>query len=223
MVSSRKAKVTDCLNEATQRLGDSLRHTEDELTRNLLIASASAVSCVDGVNGDSPTELTRSDINGITSTLMTADAKTIMQNIDAEDKFGTAPVRDAFIALGHTNLIGDLDNVAGFIQKNQYPNDKANARSEWGSVGNLRFFLSSVASISPNASNNGNDIYNISVIGLEAYACIEQDGASAHFIYRSPIYDGPLAQNCTLGWTMSQVPVITNDMWVVNLQATLSS
>jgi hypothetical protein len=38
-----------------------------------------------------------------------------------EDKFGTAPVRDAYFAMCSTNLTGDLDNVSGFIQKNQYP------------------------------------------------------------------------------------------------------
>jgi hypothetical protein len=44
-----------------------------------------------------------------------------MDNIEGEDKFGTAPVRDAYFALTSTQMTGNLDNVAGFIQKNQYP------------------------------------------------------------------------------------------------------
>ena len=134
----------------------------------------------------------------------------------------TAPVRDAYLALCSTNLTADLNNVAGFIQKNQYPSPMNVARAEWGSIGNLRFFTSSIGSVSANASLNGADIYNIFCVALEAYAIVEQDGYSAQFIYRPPIFDGPLAQNCSVGWKMSQVPVITNDLWVVNLQATLS-
>ena len=39
------------LNEATKRLGVSLRQTEDELTRNMLAATASFLNCVGGTNG----------------------------------------------------------------------------------------------------------------------------------------------------------------------------
>ncbi len=39
------------LNEATQRLGVSLRQTEDEITRNMLQSTASFINCVAGANG----------------------------------------------------------------------------------------------------------------------------------------------------------------------------
>jgi len=53
------------------------------------------------------------------------------------------------------------------------------------------------------------------------YACIEQDGYSASFIYRPPIYSGPLALNASVGYKFAEVPRITNDLWVINLRATL--
>lgn len=96
-------------------------------------------------------------------------------------------------------------------------------RSEWGAIGNLRFLVSSVGSISPNASALGADVFNIFCVGMEAYACIQQDGYSASFIYRPPIYDGPLALNASVGWKFAEVPRITNDQWVINLRATLAS
>ena len=43
-----------------------------------------------------------------------------MTGIEGENRFGTAPVRDAYFGLGHTDLIGQLDNVSGFIQKWNY-------------------------------------------------------------------------------------------------------
>jgi len=215
-------KVTEMvLNEAAKRLGVSLRQTEDQLTRDMLAATAGFINCTDGVNGDNPTEITRSDVDEVVRTLLSNDAYTIMDNIEGDDKFGTAPVRDAYFALCSTQLTGDLDNVSGFIQKNQYPAPMNALRSEWGAIGNLRFLVSSIGSVTELASNYGNDVYNIFCVGMEAYACIEQDGYSASFIYRPPIYDGPLALNASVGYKFAEVPRITNDLWVINLRATL--
>jgi len=211
------------LNEAAQRLGVSLRQTEDELTRNMLASTASFINATGGTNGDNPTEITRSDVDEIIRTLADNNAYTIADNIEGEDKFGTAPVRDAYFALGSTQLIGDLENVNGFIAKAQYPSPMHALREEWGSVSNLRFLISSIGSVSPGASNLGADVFNIFCVGMEAYAVVEQDGYSAQFIYRPPIYDGPLALNASVGYKFAQVPRITNDAWVLNLRATLTS
>lgn len=211
------------LNEAAQRLGVSLRQTEDELTRNMLASTASSINCVGGTNGDNPTNITRSDVDTVIRTLADNNSYTIAEHIEGEDRFGTAPVRDAYFALGSTNLIGDLEAVQGFIAKAQYPNQMHTLRPEWGSVSNLRFLLSSIGSVTPNASGLGNDVYNIFCVGMEAYAVVEQDGYSAQFIYRPPIYDGPLAMNASVGYKFAQVPRITNDAWVINLRATLTS
>jgi N4-gp56 family major capsid protein len=180
------------------------------------------INCVGGFNGDNPTEITRSDIDEVVRQLLTNNAYTIMDNIEGENKFGTAPVRDAYFALTSTNLTGNLDNVAGFIQKNQYPSPMNALRSEWGAVGNLRFLISSIGSFTANSSNLGANVYNIFCVGMEAYASIEQDGYSASFIYRPPIYDGPLALNASVGYKFAEVPRICNDLWIINLRATLA-
>ena len=203
-------------------MGVALRQTEDQLTRDMLASTAAFINCVGGVNGDSPTEITRTDVDDIVRALLGANAYTITDNIEGADKFATAPVRDAYFALCSTQLTGDLDNVAGFIQKNQYPSPMNALESEWGAVGNLRFLVSSIGSVTQNASLGGNDVYNIFCVGMEAYACINQDGYSATFIYRPPIYDGPLALNASVGYKFAEVPRILNDEWVLNLRATLA-
>lgn len=223
-------KVTDCtlqnqdpvLNECAARLGVSLRQTEDQLTRDMLASTAAFINCTAGVNGDNPTELTRSDVDDVVRALLGNNAYTILDNIEGEDKFGTAPVRDAYFALCHTDLTKDMDSVDGFIQKNQYPSPMNALRSEWGAIGNLRFLVSSIGSITANASNLGANVYNIFCVGMEAYACVEQDGYSAQFIYRPPIYDGPLALNASVGYKFAEVPRILNDLWILNLRCTLS-
>jgi len=209
------------LNECAARLGVSLRQTEDQLTRDMLAATASFINCTGGVNGDNPTEMTRADTDAVVRTLLNNNAYTVMDNIEGDDKFGTAPVRDAYFGLCSTQLTGNLDGVAGFIHKNQYPSPMNALRSEWGSIGSLRFLVSSMGSINANASNLGANVFNIFCVGMEAYACIEQDGYSASFIYRPPIYDGPLALNASVGYKFAEVPRVTNDLWVINLRATL--
>lgn len=188
----------------------------------MLASTASFINCTGGVNGDNPTEITRSDVDTIVRSLLSNNAYTILDNIEGQDKFGTAPVRDAYFALTSTQLTGNLDAVNGFIHKNQYPAPMNALQSEWGAIGNLRFLVSSIGSVTPNASSLGADVYNIFCVGMEAYACIEQDGYSASFIYRPPIYDGPLALNASVGYKFAEVPRITNDLWVLNLRATLA-
>ena len=210
------------LNEAAQRLGVSLRQTEDQLTRDMLASTAAFINCVNGVDGDNPTEITRSDIDVVVRTLRGNNAYSYLTGVEGENRFGTAPVRDAYFGLGHTDLIGQLDNVNGFIQKWNYPNQQSTLDPEWGTVANIRFLLSSIGSITPNASMLGANVYSVFCCGRESFAAIEQDGYSAQFIYRPPIYDGPLALNCSVGYKFAEVPRILNDSWLLNLRCTLA-
>jgi len=109
------------LNSFAELLGLSLRMTEDQLCRDMMAATASSYNCTGGANGDLPTNLSVSDFDEVTSTLLTNDAWMILDSQEGENKFGTGPVRDAFLALGHTKLSKDLNNLAGFLPKWNYP------------------------------------------------------------------------------------------------------
>ena len=209
------------LNEAAARLGQSLRETEDQLVRDMLTATASFVNCVGGTNADNPTEIVRSDADGIVAALQNNNAEFVGNMIEGEDKFGTGPVRDAYFGMCHTDMIGQLENVGGFINKAQYPSQMNTMVSEWGSIGNIRFLLSSRGSITSNASLLGADVYNISITGQEAYTCIDLNGATAKFIYHPPGWgDDPCELRQTAGYRFAQVPRITNDAWIINLRCT---
>jgi N4-gp56 family major capsid protein len=210
------------LNEAAQRLGVSLKQTDDQLMRDMLAATASFINCVNGTDGDFPTEISRSDIDITIRALVGANAHTISENIEGADMFGTGPIRDAYFMYSSTDIIPDLERVTGFIPKAQYPSPMHALQAEWGSVSNLRMLVTSVGSTTPQASTLGNTVYNNFCLGLEAYAAIEQDGYSAQFLYRPPIYDSPLALNASVGWKMANARVITQDTWVINLRSTIS-
>lgn len=184
---------------------------------------APPINCTSGTNGDNPTNISPLDCSKAVRLLRTANAQFIMDMIEGELKFGTAPVRTAFFGLGHTNLSADLDQMFGFINVANYANQSNLLQSEWGTIRNLRFLLSSVGSVSVGASANGQDIYNIFIPGQESYDMVDLDGYSAQFIYAPPEIASPrLHLYQTAGWKMAQVFNITNTSWIVNLRCTLA-
>ncbi len=199
-----------------------MRQTEDSLIRNLLQASAGFVNCVNGVNGDSPTELTLPDIQNVIRILQNNSAETLMNNIDAEDRFGTGPIRWAYLAMMHTNVIPNLEAVDNFLHASQYPSTQKVIQSEWGNVNNIRFLVSPIAAVVTNSSMLGADVYQITVVANEAYGIVKQDGYTNSFVYRPPIFSDPLAQNSSAGWKMATCPVLFNDQFALNLNCTVS-
>jgi len=96
-------------------------------------------------------------------------------------------------------------------------------QAEWGIMRNIRFLLSSLGSITPNASANLQDVYNIFIPGQESYDMVDLDGYSLQFIYAPPEIASPqLRLYQTAGWKMAQVFNITNTSWIINLRCTLA-
>lgn len=62
--------------------------TEDQLTRDALAASATQYTCTGGSNGDSPTNLSVSDISEVTIGLLGNDAWMILDREIGEERFG---------------------------------------------------------------------------------------------------------------------------------------
>lgn len=189
----------------------------------MLLATSSFVNCTGGVNADNPTEVVRSDVDAVVATLQGNDGEFISNMIEGEDKFGTGPVRDCYVGMASTSLIGQLENVAGFINKAQYPSQKNTLPSEWGSCGNIRFFLSSRGSVTTAGSLLGADVFNIFISAQEAYCTVELNGATVQFIYHGEGHgDDACNLRQTAGWRMAMATRITQDAWITNLRCTLA-
>ena len=208
------------LTKFTALLGQWMREKEDLLMRDLYASSVSYINCVGGLNADQPSEITRNNINNIERLLLGNDARTMLEGIDADLKFGTAPTRDSFIALCSTDLTPDLQNVQGVLLKNAYPHQEGLRPEEYCSVSRFRFFVSSKANKIPGASLLGNTVYTIPMYGLEAAAKVEQNGYSATLGYRPPYVVSSVAQNSQLYAKFAIARAITNQNWVSGLNAT---
>lgn len=210
------------LTKFTALCGQWLREKEDLLMRDLLSSSVSYLNATGGVNGDQPSEITRKDINNIERILLNNDSRTMLEGIDADLKFGTAPTRDAFIALANTNITSDLQNVSGVLLKNAYPDQVGLRPEEYCSVSRFRFFVSSRAAAIPGASLLGATVYTIPMYGLEAFAKVEQNNYTALLGYRPPFVVSSVAQNSQLYAKFGIARAITNQNWISGLNVTRS-
>lgn len=204
----------------TSLLGQWMREKEDLLMRDLFASSITYIGCIGGLNADSPSSLSRNDINNIETILLNNDARTMLESINAQDKFSTGPTRDAFIALASTALTQDLQNVQGVQLKNAYPSQEGLRPEEYCAVSRFRFFVSSKAAKQPGASMLGRTIYTIPMYGVEAAAKIEQNQYTAVIGSRPAWVVSNVAQNSGLYARFAIARAITNQNWASGLKCT---
>lgn len=224
IVLTRQVTITNedpVLNSAAARLGQALRETQDAVVRDELEATASVINCVGGTNGDLPTEMSLSDVDDVVTVLQNNSAEYITNIVEADLKFGTAPIGDSYGCMLTTRMIPVLNNIQSFTRKFQYPNIDQTLAVEWGGVNNVRFFISEQGSVTPTASLLGSDIANCFVAAKEAYKVVWQSGGKARFIYLPPGYNNdPCMLRHTAGCSFYQGQCITNDLWLQNLRST---
>lgn len=208
------------LTKFTALCGQWLREKEDLLMRDLYASSVSYINATGGTNADQPANISLSDCNNIESILLGNDARTMLESIDAADKFATAPTRDAFIALASTDLTPSLQRVQGVLLKNAYPHQEGLRPEEYCSISRFRFFVSSKANKIPGASLKGNTVYTVPMYGLEAAAKIEQNNYTAILGYRPPYVVSSVAQNSQLYAKFAIARAITNQNWISGLNCT---
>ena len=209
------------LNEGSKLLAQNLAQTMDEVTRDVLASTTSVLQCANGINGNTPTELTKADVDAATKTLLGNDAEMISEVVTGSVNFATAPVRPAFWAYIHTDLLDDLEAVANFNNTANYSQQGTVLDSEWGSTGNVRWLYTSAGSVSAAAT----PVYNNFIVGKEAYAVVHLKSETGDF-YIEPLGSGgsadPLHQRGSIGWQHPFVARILNDSFMLNLMATHS-
>lgn len=209
------------LNEANDILGEQAGQTFDEICRDILVASASLTQASNGDNGETPTEMNGDDLYTIYKTLRGNNAKFMTPLIPAGTGVGTSPIRKAYWAIIHTDLLDDLEACSGFKDVANYSAQKGVAEDEEGSVKNIRFLSSSEAH--KNTSDSP-DTYKIPIIAKNAYGITKLEGEGLRMIYHdAKIAGGPLEVASSTGWKGWFVARILNDAFIHCLEVTHSS
>lgn len=210
------------LTETNELLGEQMGKTRDVLVRDILAACASSTDASNGSNGNTPTEIHRTDVDAVVKTLLNSDADMITMVKSASTGVGTSPIRPAFIGLMNTNLIDDLEAVTGFISTTNYPSQDKVMQAEWGSTGNVRWLTSTQAHRDTVSSPNE---YKLMILGQNAYGVTSIEAGVAKSIVKAFGSSGtadPLNQRATAGWKMPFVARILNDSFMHILNVTHS-
>lgn len=131
-----------------------------ELLCDLIVTTVPQFNCTGGVNSDSPTEITSTDIKEVISFL------TLKRQEHQDTKDCAVKVMSSFFALCPRVLVGDLKKVYGFIPRDAYSQQEGHAcqgisKLEIGCVGNLRFLVTDLALVSTTKSFNEKEVYNV--------------------------------------------------------------
>ncbi|MCA9367297.1 N4-gp56 family major capsid protein [Candidatus Kaiserbacteria bacterium] len=220
------------LRDANVLCGEQAGETVEMLTwsvirggTNVHYANGSARS---GVN----TKISLAKQRAITRDLKTNRGKKITSMVSASPNYATEPVDAAYIALGHTDLEGDIRDLPGFVPTEKYGSMKA-LPYEIGKVEDVRYVLTPVltpllgaGSVTRNGMTSDGgvnvDVYPIVYIAKESYGVVPLKGKNA--ITPSVINpdtktkDDPLGQRGYVGWKTYFEAVILNEKWLARLE-----
>ena len=206
------------LNEATKVLSLQLGLTIDTLIRDMMVSTASTIQCTNGVNGNTPTEITDADIQNAVIALRQGNARLMTNPLPGELKIGTAPVRSSYWGFMSVDMQADLEAVSSFISVANYPNPMNALEAEWGTTRNVRWLLNT------NGYSTSAGVYSSFLLGQEAYGVVRLGAKEAEFIVKPLGASGtadPLNQRGTVGYKYPFATRILNDNWITNLQSTL--
>lgn len=204
---------------AGEKLGFQAGQTRDEIVRDIIAACASSSNASNGSNGGTPTEINKADIDSIVKTLLGYNAKMTAPQIKAGAGIGTSPVRRAYWGIMHTDLVDDLEEVAGFKSTTEYAAQDGVMDAEWGATGNIRWLMTSEGYTTGSPTQ-----YCLPIMGKDAFGVTDLENSLANVRkgFGTGGADDPLDQRATSGWKMAFVARILNDEFMHILKVTHS-
>lgn len=192
------------ITETVELQGEQIGLTFDNIVRDILSSTASATNASNGSNGNTPTEITKADIDSEVKTLRGNNALYLTQLIPAGGGQGTVPVGPCYLGLCDVDIVDDLNGLSNFIFPEEYGNRGAIMEMEEGTTGKVRWFTSSEGK----ATSESPVQYHCFIIGKNAYAETELEGGSAQTIIKAFGSGGtsdPLDQRSTVGKVSAHV------------------
>ena len=147
--------------------------------------------------------------------------------------YKTQAIEAAYVAVCHTDLEPDIRDLPGFVPVSQYGSRQTICPQEFGSVENVRFITTTVATPFADAggldgdtvlSTTGTnaDVYPILIFGEDAYGTVALKGKdAAEILVRNPgkpEKGNELGQTGSVGWKGWHVAARLNEAWMVRLE-----
>jgi len=234
----RATVESDLLNEASDVLGEQAGQSMDALLRdvasagttvfygNAVAARANLVGAAQKIDG--------AVLDRATRFLLEQNAKMFTEIISASSKFATFPIRDAYLAITHPDVIFSAQEMPGWISVEEYASDGQVMPGEVGAYKNIRFLQTTQAKVLPGGGGTAvagevkstgglADVFMINLFGKEAIATCPLDGMSMENIIKplgSAGVADPLNQLSTSGWKHTGARKILNDNFMARIEVT---
>lgn len=204
-------------NEIADMLAQNNASTYDKLVRNMLVATSSQISCLNGLNGNAITEITYTDLELGVDYLMENNGKKLAPNVEGRNMEGTMPVWAAYWMISSTDLRSNIKLLSNFVPTSSYPRQQSVLEAELGACDEVRVVITSEAFKTTAAT----PVYSNLMFAANAYGCIQIDDQSLEMILK-PLGagDDALNQRSTMGWKGRFGATILDDSWVINLLST---
>lgn len=240
------AKTTDVLlyfhpdfkiNTGTKRLAEQAGTTVETLRFNTFKAATNKYYANGSARTDVNTAVSLGLLRKAENALDNQIAETFTEMVGSTPDFNTESILPAYWGFIHPNMKYDIEAVPGFKSVVDYGHNIKLAPNEWGSIGNIRFRLSTVYAAYPDAggayggtklstSGTSADVYPIMIVGRDAFGSVSFRGEKAiqPFVV-APTHNAadPGAQRGYIGWKTFRKDVILNDAWVVILEVAVNS
>ncbi len=214
------------LTVTAELLGDQAGLTIDTIIRDVLHAGtniqyANARTTRDTIAA-STDKLDATDIDNAVMTLKLANARKVTSMVDPDTGYNTSPVRPCYIGICHPRITPILQGFTGWIDVEKYANKADVMEGEVGKYGDTRFIETTQAKVFTAGGAAGIDVYSTLIIGMYAYAKTRLTGHELENIVK-PLGSGgtsdPLNQRATSGWKTWLAARITNDAFMIRVEA----
>lgn len=223
------------LRDASMLCGEQAGATIEQVIYGVIKAGTNVTYANGTARTDVNTPITLDLQRRITRSLKEQKAKKHTTMLSASPNYGTRAIEAAFVAFAHTNLEGDIRNMAGFIPTADYGQRKVLCAEEIGTVEDVRYVLSPDLSSFPDAggtkagsgttmistSGTSADVYPVIYCGKEAYGLIPLKGKEAitpMVVNMKPSASDPMAQRGYVSWKTYFAAVRLNESWLHRLE-----
>lgn len=223
------------LTEFGVMLGEQAGQTIEYLTWSALVAGTNVQYNNGAARNTLNTVITIGNVRKVVRTLKRANAKHITKMVDPSTNIGTLAVAPAFVAVVHPDSEPTIRGLSGFVSVENYGSGKAPMEGEIGSVNQVRFIVTTMARVFPDAglaigadgmistSGVNNDVYATLFFAENAFGMTELEGGGITNIVKALGSGGSedaLNQRGSTGWKGFYVATILNDSFMVRLEHT---
>jgi len=209
----------DTASETADNLSQTMHTMLDKVTRDVWASSVPQISCLNGVNGNSITELTQTDVNRAVAYLDQNDAEKMTSIVPASRDFGTGPLEPAYWVAANVSLKPDIRALDSFVPVSQYGRLEDKLQAEFGATDEARWVTSTLV----NVTSGTPAVYSNTFIAANAYGYISIDQVSTEMIIKPLGFNDYLNRFQSMGFAAYFNAAILDDSWIVTLLSTKSA